>query len=60
MTREELIEAMEIIIKNYPPEDAAEYIHRLWMNHNDYEIYKGTVRHITKGLDISQKVPKDT
>ena len=60
MTREELIEAMEIIIKKYTPEDAAEYIHRLWMAHNDYEIKKGVVRHITKGLDISKKVPKDT
>lgn len=60
MTREELIESMEIIIKKHTPEEAAEYIHRLWMNHQDYEIYKGTVRHITKGLDISKKVPKDT
>ena len=60
MTREDLIESMEIIIKAHSPEDAAEYIHRLWMNHNDYEIKKGAVVHITKGLDISQKVPRDT
>mgnify|MGYP003336881820 CR=1 FL=1 len=60
MTREELIESMEIIIKNHTPEDASEYIHRLWMAHNDYEIKKGKVVHITKGLDISKKVPKDT
>ena len=60
MTREELIESMEIIIKKYTPEDAAEYIHRLWMDHQNYEIHKGVVRHITKGVDISQRVPKDT
>ena len=60
MTREELIESMEIIIKKYTPEDAAEYIHRLWMNHNDYEIKKGKVVHITLGLDISEKLPRTT
>ena len=59
MTREDLIDSMEIIIKEYAPETAAEYIYRLWMNHNDYEIKKGKVTHITLGLDISQKVPKN-
>jgi Ca2+-binding EF-hand superfamily protein len=59
MTREDLIDSMEIIIKEHSPENAAEYIYRLWTNHNDYEIKKGKVVHITKGLDISQKVPRD-
>ena len=59
MTREDLIDAMEIIIKAHPAEDAAVYIERLWMNHNSYEIKKGAVVHITKGLDISQKIPRD-
>jgi tRNA threonylcarbamoyladenosine modification (KEOPS) complex Pcc1 subunit len=58
MTREDLIDAMEIIIKGNTPEDAAEYIYRLWMNHSDYEIKKGKVVHITLGLDISEKVPR--
>ena len=40
MTREDLIDSMEIIIKGNSPEAAAEYIYRLWMNHNDYEIKK--------------------
>ncbi len=60
MTRDDLIDSMEIIIKKYTPEEAAEYIYRLWMAHNDYEIKRGEVVHITKGLDISQKVPRDT
>ena len=58
MTREDLIDSMEIIIKEHTPEQASEYIYRLWMNHNDYEIKKGKVVHITLGLDISEKVPK--
>lgn len=60
MTREDLIDSMEIIIKENTPEVAAEYIYRLWMNHNDYEIKKGKITHITLGLDISQKVPRNT
>ena len=60
MTREDLIDSMEIIINEHTPENAAEYIYRLWMNHGDYEIKKGKVTHITLGLDISQKVPKNT
>ena len=60
MTREDLIDSMEIIINEHTPENAAEYIYRLWMSHNDYEIKKGKVTHITLGLDISQKVPKNT
>ena len=59
MTREELIDSMEIIIKKHPPEAASEYIYRLWMDHNSYFIKKGDVVHIEKGLDISQKVPRD-
>ena len=59
MTRDDLIDSMEIIIKEHTPEQASEYIYRLWMNHNDYEIKKGKVVHITLGLDISQKVPRD-
>ena len=58
MTREDLIDSMEIIIKGNTPENAAEYIYRLWMDHNNYEIKKGKVTHITLGLDISQKVPR--
>ena len=49
---------MEIIIKEHDVEKAAEYIYRLWMDHNNYEIKKGKVTHITLGLDISQKVPR--
>jgi len=60
MTRDDLIDSMEIIIKENEVEKAAEYIYRLWMNHNDYEIKKGKVVHITKGLDISQKLPRDS
>jgi hypothetical protein len=60
MTREDLIDAMEIIIKEHSVETAAEYIYRLWMNHNDYEIKKGKVVHITLGLDISEKIPRAT
>jgi hypothetical protein len=60
MTREDLIDAMEIIIKGNPPEVASEYIYRLWMNHNDYEIKKGKVTHITLGLDISEKASRNT
>lgn len=60
MTREDLIDAMEIIIKEHTSENASEYIYRLWMNHNDYEIKKGKVTHITLGLDISEKVPRAT
>jgi len=60
MTREDLIDSMEIIIKEHSVEHAAEYIYRLWMNHNDYEIKKGKVVHITLGLDISEKVPRAT
>ena len=40
MTREDLIDSMEMIIKEHSVEKAAEYIYRLWMNHNDYEIKK--------------------
>jgi hypothetical protein len=58
MTREDLIDSMEIIIKDNTPENAAEYIYRLWMNHANYEIKKGKVTHITLGLDISEKVPR--
>jgi hypothetical protein len=58
MTREDLIDSMEIIIKEHSVEAAAEYIYRLWMNHNDYEIKKGKVVHITLGLDISEKIPR--
>ena len=58
MTREDLVDSMEIIIKEHSSEKAAEYIYRLWMNHNDYEIKKGKVTHITLGLDISEKLPK--
>ena len=60
MTREDLIDSMEIIIKEHSPENAAEYIYRLWMNHNNYEIKKGKVVHITLGLDISEKVPRQS
>ena len=60
MTRDDLVDAMEIIIKDNTVENAAEYIYRLWMDHNNYEIKKGKVTHITHGLDISQKVPRDT
>lgn len=59
MTRDDLVDSMEIIIKEHEPEKAAEYIYRLWMSHNDYEIKRGKVVHITLGLDISQKVPRD-
>mgnify|MGYP003335936786 FL=1 len=59
MTRDDIIYSMELIIKEHSPEDAAEYIYRLWMDHNNYEIKKGKVVHITLGLDISQKVPRD-
>ena len=58
MTRDDLVDAMEIIIKDNTVENAAEYIYRLWMDHNNYEIKKGKVTHITLGLDISQKVPR--
>jgi len=58
MTKEDLIDSMEIIIKEHDVEKAAEYIYRLWMSHNDYEIKKGKVTHITLGLDISEKVPR--
>lgn len=58
MTREDLIDSMEIIIKEHNVEKAAEYIYRLWMDHNNYELKKGKVTHITLGLDISQKVPR--
>ena len=58
MTRDDLVDSMEIIIKSNTPENAAEYIYRLWMDHNNYEIKKGKVTHITLGLDISQKVPR--
>ena len=58
MTREDLIDSMEIIIKDNTVENAAEYIYRLWMDHNNYEIKKGKVTHITLGLDISEKVPR--
>ena len=60
MTREDLIDSMEIIIKEHTSENASEYIYRLWMSHNDYEIKKGKVTHITLGLDISEKVPRAT
>ena len=59
MTRDDIIYSMELIIKEHSPEDAAEYIYRLWMDHNNYEIKKGKVVHVTLGLDISQKVPRD-
>lgn len=59
MTRDDLIDSMEIIIKEHAPEKAAEHIYRLWMDHNNYEIKKGKVTHITLGLDISEKVPKN-
>ena len=58
MTREDLIDSMEIIIKENTPENASEYIYRLWMNHNDFEIKKGKVVHITHGTDVSQKIPR--
>ena len=60
MTREDLIDSMEVIIREHSVENAAEYIYRLWMNHNDYEIKKGKVTHITLGLDISEKVPRQS
>ena len=60
MTREDLIASMEIIMIENTVENAAEYIYRLWMNHNDYEIKKGKVTHITLGIDISQKIPRNT
>ena len=58
MTRDDLIDSMEIIIKGNSPEVAAEYIYRLWMNHNDYEIKGEKITHITLGLDISEKLPR--
>ena len=60
MTREDLIDSMEIIIREHDVEKAAECIYRLWMDHNNYELKKGKVTHITLGLDISQKVPRAT
>jgi hypothetical protein len=60
MTREDLIDSMEIIIRENTVGNAAEYIYRLWMNHNDYEIKKGKVTHITLGIDISEKIPRNT
>ena len=60
MTRDDLVDAMEIIIKDNTVENAAEYIYRLWMDHNNYEIKKGKVTHITLGLDISEKVPRSS
>jgi hypothetical protein len=60
MTREDLIDSMEIIIKEHEAGKAAEYIYRLWMDHMNYEIKKGKVVHITLGLDISEKVPRNT
>ena len=58
MTREDLIDSMEIIIKEHTPEEASEYIYRLWMNHNDYEIKGEKITHIKLGLDISEKLPR--
>jgi hypothetical protein len=58
MTREDLVESMEIIIKEHSPENSAEYIYRLWMNHNDFEIKKDKIVHMIHGTDISQKIPR--
>jgi len=38
MTKEELILAMEILIKNKVPAEAAALIWTLWMNHPSYTI----------------------
>ena len=58
MTRQDLIDSMEIIIREHTVDNAAEYIYRLWMDHNNYEIKKGKVTHITLGTDISEKTPR--
>lgn len=53
MTKEELIEAMGIIIKGNDANLASELIWKLWMDHPNYHISDGKVLHKPTGGPIS-------
>jgi hypothetical protein len=53
MTKEDLIESMELIVKANDPKKAAELIWVLWMDHNNYMILKDKVVHKDTEKEIS-------
>jgi hypothetical protein len=53
MTKEDLIESMELIIKANKPDVAAKLIWVLWMDHNNYIILKDKVIHKDTEKEIS-------
>jgi hypothetical protein len=53
MTKEELIEAMGIIINGHDVNLASELIWKLWMDHANYQISDGKVLHKPTGNPIS-------
>lgn len=53
MTKEQLVEAMGIIIKGNDPKLASDLIWVLWMDHANYHISEGNVLHKPTGSPIS-------
>lgn len=52
MTKEDLILAMELLIKNKKPDEASELIWVLWMNHPSYMINGQKIVHKETGEEI--------
>lgn len=53
MTKEDLIESMELIIKANTPDIASQLIWVLWMDHSNYMILKDKVIHKDTEKEIS-------
>lgn len=53
MTKEDLIAAMELIVKGNNPNIASQLIWVLWMDHNNYMILKDKVVHKDTEKEIS-------
>ena len=53
MTKEDLIDSMELIVKANDPKLSAELIWVLWMDHNNYRIIKDKVVHVDTDKEIS-------
>jgi len=55
MTKEELLESMELIIKSNKPDIASQLIWVLWMDHANYKILGDKVIHKDTEKPISVK-----
>jgi hypothetical protein len=53
MTKEDLLESMEIIIKGNDTKLASELIWKLWMDHGNYQVSNGKVLYKPTGKPIS-------